>query len=137
MKNIIEIDAAKNCLCELVSSIYDGTNRLILKIKSGNGKKLVVEKTEVAITNQEFLYEIPEVFYTGTDEFSFMISDDEEKKFRVKKVKRIQGDMIIKQITNETYELRTKIKADMGADVGDRIKIYGVVKEWNEDIWAG
>ncbi len=137
MKNIIEIDAAKNCLCELVSSIYDGTNRLILKIKSGNGKKLVIEKGEVAITDAVFLYEVPDTLYTGTDEFTFMISDDKGKKFRVKKVKRIQGDLIIKQITNETYELRTKSKTDTGEDAGDRIKIYGVVKEWNEDIWAG
>lgn len=140
MKNIIEIDAASDGICELVSSIYDGSNRLIIKVKSGNGKKLIVQKTEIEITSSEFLHEVPVSLYTGKDKFNFMISDSsnhKEKVFQVKKVAKIQGDLIIKQIADDIFEFRTKEKPGTGEAPGDRIRIYGVTKEWDEDIWVG
>ena len=119
MKNIIFIDAINNCKCDLVSNVDDGTNRLVLEIKTDVSKnpKLEINSTDVPIASGNFIYEVPSSLYIGSGTLQFRIKDDDHigDWFTVSKVAKIDGNLFLKQNSNFIYTLRDIVNAQGSA----------------------
>ena len=67
MKNTIVIDATKNCICDLVSTVDNGDNRVFIEIRADTSlnPKLEIESEQIQITGSPFTYEIGIAYYGG------------------------------------------------------------------------
>lgn len=114
MKNIMVIDANNDCSCDLVSTIDNGTNSLFLEIKADASKNPILEMPEksIPITANDFMYQIENDLFIGDDELTFRIVDDMQTGtyFRISKVKSLEGNLFLKQISNFIYRLSIQTK---------------------------
>ncbi len=109
MKNMIVINANKNCICDLLSTVDNGENRFFLEIRADISKnpKLEISGEQIVITGSPFLYEIGSAYYLGTGELTFRIVDDVHTGdyFHITKVAEVEGNLFLNQISNFNYEL--------------------------------
>ncbi len=109
MKNIIYIDSLHDCRCDLISNINDGTNKLVLEIKSDVSKKprLEIGSTTVNITSDDFLFDVPYSNFVGSGDLEFRIIDSEHTGdyFKVQKVLSLDANLFLKQESNFSYVL--------------------------------
>lgn len=109
MKNMIVINANKNCICDLLSTVDNGENRFFLEIRADTYKnpKLEISDEQIAIAGSPFLYEVGSTYYLGTGELTFRIVDDAHTGdyFHITKVAEVDGNLFLNQISNFSYEL--------------------------------
>lgn len=57
MKNTIVIDATKNCICDLVSTVDNGENRFFIEIRADTSlnPRLEIESEQIQITGSPFV----------------------------------------------------------------------------------
>lgn len=112
MKNSIHIDMTNNCLCDLVSSVNDGTNRIILTIicDVSLNPRLTIGSTTITLTNSNSEYEITtDSLPVGTD-YVFTLSDDEHtgNQFTIHVPNELGSNWLLKQISNFEYQISKK-----------------------------
>lgn len=109
MKNTIVIDATKNCICDLVSTIDNGENRFFIEIRvdTSLNPRLEIESEQIQITGSPFICEIGPAYYVGTGILTFRIIDDTHtgEYFQVSKVQNLDGELCISQKSNFIYDL--------------------------------
>ena len=112
MKNSIHIDATNNCLCELVSSVNDGTNRIILTIicDVSLNPRLIIGSTTVTLTDSNCEYEITVDSLPVGATYTFTISDDEHTsdQFAIHVPTELGDNWLLKQISNFEYQISKK-----------------------------
>lgn len=109
MKNILHIDATNSCLCDLLSNINDGTNKVVLDIKADPtlNPTLEIGGKSVDIDTTQFTYEIPGEDYAGSGILQFRIVDDSHtgEYFQVSKIADAEGNLFLKKSSNFVYTL--------------------------------
>lgn len=112
MKNSIHIDTTNNCLCDLVSSVNDGTNRIILTIicDVSLNPRLIIGSTTIALTNSNCEYEITADSLPVGANYTFTISDDEHagNQFTIHVPNELGDNWLLKQISNFEYQISKK-----------------------------
>lgn len=136
MKNILSINM-ENDRCNLISSINDGTNKIVLNIKADislNPKISFFQTgtTEVSIKTSNFVYEIPDYWITGSGKLTFRIIDDRHTSefFEITQIKAISGNVILKKISNYSYTLSSILEID---PVIDKIYRIGTIYETTDN----
>lgn len=132
MKNTIVINAIKNCICELLSTVNNGENRFFIEIRADifQNPKLEISGEQIAITGSPFLYEVGSTYYLGTGELTFRIVDDVHTGdyFHIMKIAEIEGDLFLNQINNFNYELLyVPARNETGVPIATDLSL-GVVK---------
>lgn len=109
MKNTMVIDATNNCICELVSTVNNGENRVFIEVRANvrHNPRLEIEDEQVAITESPFICEIRPAYYTGTGNLQFRIVDGKGAGdyFKIAKIEEIDGSLFLSQINNFNYVL--------------------------------
>ena len=96
MKNTIVIDATKNCICDLVSTVDTSLN-----------PRLEIESEQIQITGSPFVCEIGTAYYVGTGSLQFRIVNDNHAGdyFQITKIAKVDGNLFLSQKSNFNYEL--------------------------------
>lgn len=114
MKNIIYVDAKNSSTCDLVSSVNDGTNRVLIKIKSDVllNPVLHIGITTVAITADDFVYQIPNSSITAGSNITFYISDDLHTTgtFTIAVASNLSGNWFVNQESDLRFALSTEYR---------------------------
>lgn len=109
MKNVIEINLTKNCSCDLVSNIDDGTNSVQINLTCDvlRNPKLIIDGEELKITENKYTYEFPESKLWGNDLIMFSLSDDNHSgnDFIITQATSKEGNLILKQINDVSFKL--------------------------------
>nr|DAN99854.1 MAG TPA: hypothetical protein [Caudoviricetes sp.] len=132
MKNILVIDSINGCVCDLLSNIDDGTNLVVLDVRSDISKNpyLEIESEIVNITSNRFLYVIPSNYYSGDGSVMFRIVDDDHTGdyFEIKQIQNLDGNLFLLQKSNFYYELAlTSVQNETGVPIATDTSL-GVVK---------
>lgn len=132
MKNTIVIDATKNCICDLVSIVDNGENRVFIEIRADTSLNPVLEIAgeQIMIKGNPFTCEIGSIYYTGTGNLQFRIVDDNHagEYFRIKKIAKVDGNLFLSQKNNFDYELiQVAAENKTGVPIATDISL-GVVK---------
>lgn len=122
MKNVLSIDSTNACRCDLVSSVNDGTNRVVLEIRADVSKNPLLQisgQSAVTITSEEFIYEIPASLLSAGSTLTFNIKDSSHTgdTFSITMLPG-SGSWILKQTDNFNYILSPVFGSD------------GTVPEW-------
>lgn len=146
MKNTIIIDATKNCICDLVSTVDNDENRVFIEIRADTSLNpiLEIESEQIQITGSPFIYEIGPTYYVGTGSLQFRIVDDGHTGdyFQITKIARVDGNLFLSQKSNFNYELiqviaENKTKVDSGGVKGEDGN-HKMALSWNgSEIIAG
>lgn len=132
MKNVITINAMREPVCELVSCVNDGTNQVILEIRSdlkANPKLQIGQDTE-NIDVDPRLYTIPIAWLTGDGALQFRIVTDEQtgQYFSIAKIKNADGNLVLSQADEFIYEVKAiQPKNETGVPIATDYSL-GVVK---------
>lgn len=109
MRNVISINALNNSICDLLGNIDDGSNAVVLEIKTDISKnpKLEINSRTVSIDADQFTYNIEESWYIGTGTLQFRIVDDDHTGdyFSIAKIGAVNGNLFLKQNSNFSYTL--------------------------------
>ena len=109
MKNTIVIDATKNCICDLVSTVDNGENRVFIEIRADTSlnPRLEIESEQIQITGSPFVCEIGTAYYVGTGSLQFRIVDNTHTGdyFQITKIAKVDGNLFLSQKSNFSYEL--------------------------------
>ena len=109
MRNVISINALNNSICDLLGNIDDGSNAVVLEIKTDISKnpKLEINSRTVSIDADQFTYNIEESWYIGTGALQFRIVDDDHTGdyFSIAKIGAVNGNLFLKQNSNFSYTL--------------------------------
>lgn len=132
MKNTIVIDATKNCICDLVSIVDNGENRVFIEIRADTSLNPVLEiaNEQIRITRNPFVCEIGSAYYVGTGNLQFRIVYDNYTGgyFRIAKIAKIDGNLFLSQKSNYDYELiQVATENKTGVPIATDISL-GVVK---------
>ena len=87
MKNTIVIDATKNCICDLVSTVDNGENRFFIEIRADTSlnPRLEIE--------------------TGSLQFRIVDDNHAGDYFQITKIAKVDGNLFLSQKSNFNYEL--------------------------------
>lgn len=132
MKNTIVIDATKNCICDLVSTIDNGENRFFIEIRADTSlnPRLEIESEQIQITGSPFVCEIGTAYYVGTGSLQFRIVDDNHAGdyFQITKIAKVDGNLFLSQKSNFNYELiQVIVENKTGVPIATAVSL-GVVK---------
>lgn len=132
MKNTIVIDATKNCICDLVSTVDNGENRFFIAIRADTSlnPRLEIESEQIQITGSPFVCEIGTAYYVGTGSLQFRIVDDNHAGdyFQITKIAKVDGNLFLSKKSNFNYEL-IQVIAENKTDVPIATTVsLGVVK---------
>lgn len=122
------IEALDSSKCDLLSNVDDGTNRIILEIKADVSQNpvLIMGGETVAITSDDFVYEIPKGELVVGSILVFSINDDDHtgETFTIAIPDKVSKNWILKQITHFQYEIsadKTIPISTVSVQVGDTI----------------
>lgn len=107
MKNIIQINETNNCEVEMVYSQNDGTDKLILDIRSDPSKNpnLEIGGGVYALSSVDE-YDVPQSLFIGSGTLTFKITDTTGTyTFYITKTSVANGTVKIRKIDNFNYEL--------------------------------
>lgn len=132
MKNTIVIDATKNCICDLVSTVDNGKNRVFIEIRADTSlnPRLEIESEQIQITGSPFVCEIGTAYYVGTGSLQFRIVDNTHTGdyFQITKIAKVDGNLFLSQKSNFSYELIQVVNENKtGVPIATDISL-GVVK---------
>nr|DAM20840.1 MAG TPA: hypothetical protein [Caudoviricetes sp.] len=132
MKNTIVIDATKNCICDLVSTVDNGENRVFIEIRADTSLNpvLEIENEQITITGNPFTCEVGPAYYVGTENLQFRIVDDNHagNYFQITKIAKVDGNLFLSQKSNFDYELiQVAAENKTGVPIATDISL-GVVK---------
>lgn len=132
MKNTIVIDAINNCICDLVSTVDNGDNRVFIEIRANTSlnPKLEIESERIAITGTPFICEIGPAYYVGTGSLQFRIVDNDHTGdyFQITRIAKVDGNLFLSQKSNFSYELiQVAAENKTGVPIATDISL-GVVK---------
>lgn len=107
MKNTLTINTLKNCTCDCIDSIYDGSNSIFLlfvtdrnsKVEFSNGKTFeITPETNIIFIEQNWYL---------TNDLTFIFSNDDHTsdEFTIKKPTSTEGNMTLQMIENFTYQV--------------------------------
>lgn len=139
MKNTMIIDATNNCICELVSTVNNGENRVFIEVRANvrYNPQLEIEGEQVAITESPFICEIRPAYYVGTGNLQFRIVDGKGAGdyFKIAKIEEIDGSLFLSQINNFNYVLACPKKE--GCNCEPRVSALETrVDDLEEDVAA-
>lgn len=132
MKNTIVIDAINNCICDLVSTVDNGDNRVFIEIRADTSlnPKLEIESEQIVITGNPFICEIGPAYYVGTASLQFRIVDNDHTGdyFQITRIAKVDGNLFLSQKSNFSYELiQVAAENKTGVPIATDISL-GVVK---------
>lgn len=118
MKNVIEIDLTKNCSCDLVSNIDDGTNSIqfVVNCDVSLNPKITIDGEETKLASNNVIYTIPESKLIGSGSIVFYLADDEHvgNDFVIAK-STSSGNLYLKYISEFSYELKAIAKSSISS----------------------
>lgn len=137
MKNTIIIDLDNDGKCDCIDSVYDGTQRLFIEARSNLYPNPIFNiladeiSQNIEFENNEnmFLMEIPSIFLYDHQQFTFNVGGIKEVitlYFLCNSLER-NGNLILKQQTENGYLLRTFVKNTTGIPIATRSSL-GVVR---------
>lgn len=113
MKNKLDIDAINSCACNLVSSVDDGTNKIVLEIDCDTSLNpyLKIGSTTVTLTQSPYEYEIPSSLIVAGTTITFSIGDDNHtgSEFSIQIPSKPADNWILKQVSNFVYKVSEKL----------------------------
>ena len=116
MKNILHINAKNSYLCEVVSNINDGTNRIVLEIECDTSLNpyLVVGSTSIELSSEVSYYVVQQSELTLGGTFTFYIRDDAHtgNTFTINVPHKIGSNMSLRQISNFEYTVCSASSAE-------------------------
>lgn len=139
MKNTMVIDATNNCICELVSTVNNGENRVFIEVHANvrHNPRLEIEDEQIAVTENPFVCEIRPAYYTGTGNLQFRIVDGKGAGdyFKIAKIEKVDGSLFLSQINNFNYVLACPEKE--GCNCEPRVSALETrVDDLEEDVAA-
>ena len=116
MKNILYINAKNSYLCEVVSNINDGTNRIVLEIECDTSLNpyLVIGGTSIELSSEVSYYVVRQSDLTLGGTFTFYIRDDEHTgdTFTINVPQKIGSNMSLRQVSNFEYTVCSTSSAE-------------------------
>lgn len=122
------IEALDSSKCDLLSSVDDGTNRIILEIKADvlQNPVLIMGGEPIAITSDDFVYEIPKGKLVGGSSLVFSINDNNHTgdPFTIEIPNKASRNWILKRVSDFEYEIsedKTVPISTVSVQIGDTI----------------